>query len=137
MKNCYEDMIHLPHHVSQKHPQMTMQERAAQFSPFAALTGYGDAIKETARITESKPELDEGEKEKLSRQLQAAMREKQIIKITYYVPDAKKDGGTYFTVTGYIKKIDEYEKQVKLTNGINIPLENIREAERSASDHIL
>lgn len=125
MKNSYEDIIHLPHHVSQKYPQMTMQERAAQFSPFAALTGYGDAIKETVRTTEAKPELDEEEKEKLSRQLQTAMRENRLIEITYFMPDAKKDGGSCFTAVGYIRRIDEYEKRVKLTDGTSIPLEDI------------
>lgn len=104
---------------------MTMQERAAQFSPFAALTGYGDAIKETARTTEAKPELDEEEKEKLSRQLQTAMRENRLIEITYFMPDAKKDGGSCFTAVGYIRRIDEYEKRVKLTDGTSIPLEDI------------
>lgn len=134
MKNSYEDIIHLPHHVSQKHPRMTTQERAAQFSPFAALTGYGDAIKETARTTEAKPELDEAEREKLSRQLQTAMRENRPIEITYFVPDAKKEGGFCFTAAGYIRKIDEYEKQVRMTDGTNIPLEDICGAESSAPD---
>lgn len=134
MKNSYEDMIHLPHHVSRKHPRMTMQERAAQFSPFAALTGYGDAIKETARTTEAKPELDEEEKEKLLRRLQTAMRENRPIEITCFVPDTKKDGGSCFTAIGYIRRIDEYEKRVKLTDGTNIPLEDICGVESSASD---
>ena len=76
MKNSYEDMIHLPHHVSQKHPQMTMQERAVQFSPFAALTGYGDTLKETARLTDEWIEPDEQEKEELNRRLRQAVKEK-------------------------------------------------------------
>ena len=92
----YDDIIHLPHHVSKRHPQMSLQNRAAQFSPFAALTGHEDAIRETARQTDSFAELDEDRKELLNRQLQfikAMLAQKPECEITYFQPDQKKDGG--------------------------------------------
>ena len=91
----YEDMIHLPHHVSSRHPQMSMTDRAAQFSPFAALTGYGDAVREKARLTEQKPDLSEEERAELDYKLQMACGpdsegERPEVRITYFVPDRKK-----------------------------------------------
>ena len=102
----YEDIIHLPHHVSSVHPHMPVSDRAAQFAPFAALTGYGDVIKETARQTDAKPELSEDEKEILDYKIQLACGlsgEKPGVRITYFVPDEKKSGGAYHTAEGRIR----------------------------------
>ena len=95
----YDDIIDLPHHVSSRHPQMSMTDRAAQFSPFAALTGYGDAVREKARLTEQKPDLSEEERAELDYKLQMACGpdsegERPEVRITYFVPDRKKAGGS-------------------------------------------
>lgn len=124
----YDDIINLPHHISKKHPQMSALNRAAQFSPFAALTGHEDAIKETARLTDSFIELDEDKKEHLDAQLQLIrenLNQKQECEITYFKPDGKKDGGTYVTIRGIIKKIDEYAHQINFTDGTILPIEQI------------
>ena len=105
----YDDIIHLPHHVSTKHPQMALSDRAAQFSPFAALTGHEDSIRETARRTEAFLELDEDKKEQLDEKmhvLQEYFSEKPEIMVTYFVPDEKKAGGAYVTHRGRIRKIE-------------------------------
>lgn len=137
-KNRYEDIIHLPHHVSSQHPQMPLSERAAQFSPFAALTGYGAAIQETARLTDRKPEPSEGERERLDQRLAlaAALQEdgtRPLISITYFIPDAKKSGGAFSTASGRIFKIDAYARQLILEdpegNRIPVPLEQVLEIE--------
>ncbi|MCD7784805.1 MAG: YolD-like family protein [Oscillospiraceae bacterium] len=128
MRNPYEDIINLPHHVSKTHPQMSMQDRAAQFSPFAALTGYDDAIDETARLTGRKIELGEEAKEILDRKLQylrSIISEQPEISVTYFVPDEKKDGGEYVTVSGNLKRIDEYERVMVLTDGEVIRLDDV------------
>ncbi|MCI8597595.1 MAG: YolD-like family protein [Lachnospiraceae bacterium] len=124
----YDDIIYLPHHVSKKHPQMSLLNRAAQFSQFAALTGYEDAINETARLTDAFIELDEDKKEQLDEQLQFIkknLEQKPDCEITYFKPDEKKDGGTYVTIRGKIKKIDEYEHQIIFTDGTVLPIEYI------------
>lgn len=128
MTGPYDDIINLPHHVSATHPPMTAGDRAAQFSPFAALTGYDAAIKETARLTDEKLELDESMKEALSGRLQIIadrMKECPGISITYFQPDTKKSGGAYVTVIGTVKKIDEYERIVVMTDGTAIPIDEI------------
>ncbi|MBN7772644.1 hypothetical protein [Clostridium aminobutyricum] len=128
MTNTYDDMIHLPHHVSAKHPHMAVSDRAAQFSPFAALTGYGAAIKETARLTDGRVEMDETMKEVLSDKLRiilARIKEHPQITITYFQPDEKKNGGSYVTATGTVKKIDEYERIVVMNGDIEIPIDEI------------
>lgn len=105
-----------------------MIDRAAQFSPFAALTGYGDVIKETARLTDRKPELSESEKAELGYKLQMACDypdEKPTVTITYFVPDQRKAGGSYRTISGQIKKIDDYEKQVVLMDKTRIDIDCI------------
>lgn len=132
MTDKYDDILHLPHHVSQKHPQMSMQERAAQFSPFAALTGYGDAIQETTRLTDAWVELDEGEKEEADRRLHRAAEEQLPVRITYYVPDERKAGGAYVTVAGTVKKLDEYAGTVKMAGGEAIPIRRIYAVEGEA-----
>lgn len=124
----YDDIINLPHHVSKKHPQMSLLNRAAQFSPFAALTGHEDAIQETARLTDSFIELNEDKKEQLDEQLQLIrenLEQKPECEITYFRPDDKKDGGTYVTIRGRIKKIDEYSHQIIFTDGTILPIEHI------------
>ncbi|MEF9942175.1 MAG: YolD-like family protein [Lachnospiraceae bacterium] len=131
MKN-YDDMLNLPHPVSKKHPPMQQMDRAAQFAPFAALTGYGDAIKETARLTDRQKELDQYEKDRLNEKLNLVaerIKECPEITITYFEPDGKKDGGAYLTVTGYVKKIDEYKRNVCFTDGTKIAIEEIFEIE--------
>jgi len=128
MTKTYDDIIHLPHHVSAIHPHMSAIDRAAQFSPFAALTGYDAAIKETARLTDKRVELDESMKAALSNKLQMIadrLKEHPEIAITYFQPDAKKNGGAYVTVINTVKKIDVYKRIVVLTDGIVIPVDEI------------
>lgn len=124
----YEDIINLPHHVSPKRPQMSMQDRAAQFSPFAALTSYKDAIKETGRLTDVKIELSDEDRELLDQKqqyLQEHIGDRPEITITYFVPDEKKSGGAYISISGRMKRVDEYARQFVLTDGKKIPLDDI------------
>lgn len=124
-QNEYDDIINLKHHISKVHKQMSLESRAVQFAPFSALTGYDDAIKETARITEERIELDEELKDILNKKLasiQSQIESRPKITITYFVPDIKKSGGKYQTITGNIRKIDDYNKIVILMNGMEIPV---------------
>lgn len=124
----YDDIINLPHPVSTKHPRMAPLDRAAQFSPFAALTGHEAAIKETARLTDERAELDESSKELLDMRLQTIrehLAEKPEAAVTFFEPDQKKSGGTYVTVTGRIKRIDEYEGKLVLEGGISILMADV------------
>ena len=108
----YDDIINLPHHVSERHPHMSVSDRAAQFAPFAALTGYGDVIKETARLTETRPELSEDEKARMDQTLRAVLNtqgENAGIVVTYFVPDARKSGGAYRRAAGKLRRVDEAE----------------------------
>ncbi len=128
----YEDILNLPHHVSKTRPQMSMLDRAAQFSPFAALTGYDDAIKETGRLTDEKIEMDEDRKAALDMKqayLIEMIDEQPEISITYFLPDTKKSGGAYVTVTGNLKRFDEYERLLILTDGKKIPMDDIADIE--------
>lgn len=128
----YEDILNLPHHVSKTRPQMSMLDRAAQFSPFAALTGYDDAIKETGRLTDEKIEMDEDRKAALDMKqayLIEMIDEQPEITIIYFLPDARKVGGAYVTVTGNLKRFDEYERLLILTNGKKIPMDDIADIE--------
>lgn len=128
MKNEYDDIINLPHHVSTTRPHMKAIDRAAQFSPFAALTGYDTAVKETARLTDERIELSEDLKNTLSDRLQIIVdriKDHPEIAITYFQPDAKKKGGSYITVVSTVKKIDEYERIVFMTDGTAIPINEI------------
>lgn len=128
----YEDILNLPHHVSKTRPQMSMLDRAAQFSPFAALTGYDDAIKETGRLTDEKIEMDEDRKAALDMKqanLIEMIDEQPEISITYFLPDTKKSGGAYVTVTGNLKRFDEYERLLILTDGKKIPMDDITDIE--------
>ena len=129
--NCtheYDDIINLPHHVSARHPQMSMYDRAAQFSPFAALTGHDAAIKETERLTEERVELDEDSKELLDEQLQMIrepLDERPEVTFTYFEPDERKQGGAYQTISGRVKKIDEYEHRILLEDGTALMVEHL------------
>ena len=126
----YDDIINLPHHVSKKHPQMSLHDRAAQFSPFAALTGHKAAINETARLTDEKQILSEDVIAKLNEQLNLIKENigtNQTVTITYFVPDDKKSGGAYISNTGVVKKINEYNHTVVLTDKTVIPIEQISE----------
>ena len=128
--NEYEDIIHLPHHVSKRHPQMSMLDRAAQFSPFAALTGYDAAVEETARLTDRRIELDEYEAQRLDKRIQKLsehLPERPEVSITYFLPDARKDGGEYITATGCVKRIDHYERRIILMDGTLIPVHEVIE----------
>lgn len=124
----YADIIDLPHQKSVKRPHMPVEDRAAQFSPFAALIGYEDAVKETARLTDERIELDEYSKEELNRKLNEIKDDltKQV-SITYFVPDERKEGGIYVTASGCIKKFKEQEMMIVMGDGTEIPIFEIIE----------
>jgi hypothetical protein len=124
----YDDLLDLPHPVSQRHAHMSAHDRAAQFSPFAALTGHGAAMEETARLTDRKLELSELQLEELNANLlaiQARIREKPAVQITYFVPDARKSGGEYRSIRGRVRHIDEGTQTLFLTDDTRIPLNDI------------
>lgn len=126
----YDNIINLPHHQSATRPHMSNYDRAAQFSPFAALTGHDEAIKETARLTDRKIELDEYTKEDLNSKLQILGDAPGTeVTITYFQPDEKKSGGAYLTITGCVKRIDEYEQTVVFTDRTAILIDQISEIE--------
>lgn len=132
MTKEYDDIIHLPRPLSKTRPPMAMIDRAAQFSPFAALTGHEAAIKETERLTDDRVELDEYMKEVLNNKLQILidqLKEQPQVSITYFQPDKKKNGGAYITTNGRIKKIDEYEGIILMIDGKVIPINEIIEME--------
>ena len=127
-KNKYDDIIMLPHHVSKKHPQMPLLNRAAQFSPFAALTGHDAAIQETQRLTDSFIEIGGSREIKLNEQLlliRHNLDKRPELKITYFQPDERKSGGSSITVCGRIKKIDEYNRQIIFVDGTVLPIDHI------------
>lgn len=126
----YDDIIDLPRHVSEHHPTMALSDRAAQFSPFSALTGYEETVRETGRRTDEKILLSPEEEELLNENLLLIQEEmaqgRQVsVSVTYFVADAKKEGGCYRTREGYLKKIDSTQKQIILEDGCHIPLEDI------------
>lgn len=124
----YDDIIHKAHPVSSRHAAMTNRDRAVQFAPFAALTGYEEVIKEAARQTTPRIELEESELQLLNRKLQYLqehIREQPEAEFVYFEPDARKDGGAYRTVRERVKKIDTYESCVRLISGLEIPLREI------------
>ena len=128
MTREYDDIMYLSYHKSVTHPHMKVIDRAAQFSPFAALTGYDAAVKETARLTEERVELDEYMKEALSYRLQIIadqLKENPEIAITYFQSDDKKDGGAYVTAISTVKKIDEYKRVILMNDGTVIPIDDI------------
>ena len=126
--NDYDDIINLPHHQSKNHPRMSLYDRAAQFAPFAALTGYDDAIKEARRLTDSKPELDENQLEELDQKLADLMtriEEHPKVTITYFEPDDNKDGGEYIAYDGRLSKIDYAGKALIFEDNKIISLSDI------------
>ena len=128
MKTPYDDIIYLPHHVSQNYPQMSMHDRAAQFAPFAALTGYEASVGETARLTSERRELDPQEAEELNRRLTdlaARLPDHPEMTVEYFVPDDRKAGGAYVTVTGRVRHISVPEKTLVLEDGAVISLEDV------------
>ena len=136
----YEDIINLPHHVSPKRSPMSMQDRAAQFSPFAALTGFEDAIVETGRITDTKMELGDELRELLDRKqrrLQIVIADRPEITVTYFVPDEKKVGGTYISVSGRLKQVDEYARELVFTDGKKIPLGDVADIQSDCLHDVL
>ena len=127
--NTYADIINLPHHISIRHPQMPMEKRAAQFSPFAAMVGHDAAIRETERLTEEKLELSEDEKAVIDGKLQLLqehIKEQPEITVTYFRQDEKKSGGAYVTVTGSAKQVDDVNKMLLLHDGKAIPIKDIQ-----------
>ncbi|MCI8918727.1 MAG: YolD-like family protein [Eubacterium sp.] len=125
-KKTYDDIIHLPHHVSKTHPHMPIADRAAQFSPFAALTGHHEAIKEAGRMTSQKISLDENAKSILDQKLQMILeRPSQEITLTYFLPDPQKDGGAYIDYTGVIKKADTQKRLLIMEDHTAIPIDDI------------
>ena len=131
----YDDIINLPHHQSATRPHMSNHDRAAQFSPFAALTGYGDAVKETARLTDEKIELDEDAKEALDKKLRFLWENRvgQQVSVTYFESDSKKEGGAYLSVSGSLKKLNIYERTITLEDGTLISLDNIMDIQINQS----
>ena len=124
----YEDIVDLPHHISKKHPQPTMADRAARFAPFAAITGYEEMVLEEARVTDERIEMDESSKAALNEKLNMILEfidEQPEVSITYFEPDKRKAGGAYITVTGTVKRIDEYEHLVIMTDGKKINIDEI------------
>ena len=128
MSGPYDDIINLPHPTSKRHPRMPIRDRAAIFSPFAALSGHAGAIAETARLTKQEMELDEDTKAELDRRqavLLEHIAEQPEITVTWFRPDERKDGGAYLTTTGRLKKLRELERSLVLTDGTEIPLEDV------------
>lgn len=124
----YADIINLPHHQSSTRPHMTLHDRAAQFSPFAALTGHDAAIAETARLTDKRIQLSEDKIAALNEKLQMIkelLPERPEVCLTYFVPDEKKDGGAYITKAGCIKKIDQLNGVITLTDQTSVPFDDI------------
>lgn len=124
----YDDIINLPHHRSDKRPKMPLCDRAAQFSPFAALTGYDEAIKESARLTEQRRELSDEKKNELNAKLSLLRiknRSRTEVNIIYFIPDQKKDGGAYTSVTGAVRRIDDCRRIIIMENQQKIPLDDI------------
>lgn len=128
MSGKYDDIIGLPHPTSARHPRMPISDRAAIFSPFAALSGHGAALAETARLTDQKIELDEDTKAELDRKQAVLLEhigEQPEVMVTWFQSDERKDGGAYVTVTGRLKKIDEVGRTLTLLDGTSIPLEDV------------
>lgn len=139
MMDKYARIIDLPHHVSKVRPQMSMYQRAAQFAPFAALTGHGAAISETARLTDKKIALSESESEILNMKtalLVAHVHEHPDVCITYFVPDKLKEGGCYVTYSGTVKGWDEYERCIVFDDGTRILTSEILDMEVKLFDSV-
>ena len=128
----YDDIIDLPHHVSGRHPQMSMTDRAAQFSAFKALTGLEDDLAETARVTDRRIELSEEELSILNEKFtRICQKEHPAVKVTYFVPDLFKEGGRYEIITGTVKRIDPYERLLIFTDKKTVKIGNIMDIEET------
>lgn len=128
MNRKYNEIMGLPHHVSKTRPQMPMSDRAAQFAPFAALTGYDAAIKETGRLTDERIELDVEALSALDMKYQLLMKardEAPEVTITYFQPDERKAGGKYVSAVGAVKKIDDFERRITMQDGAKIPMDDV------------
>lgn len=131
----YGDILNMPHHVSATRPQMPMSDRAAQFSPFAALTGYDAAIKETGRLTDTKIELDDEELHSLNLKFQFLvehLEDEPEVAVTYFKADGRKAGGAYLEATGIVKKLDDFERLITMQDGTKIPMDDILTIESDA-----
>lgn len=130
MKRNYDDIINLPRHVSDKHPHMSIHDRAAQFAPFAALTGHSEAVSETARYVDEKIDLGEDAIKEIQDTLnyiQEHISQSPQVTITYFVADSRKQGGVYVTETTRVKRIDDFGEIVYLDNGVIVKFESIFE----------
>lgn len=128
----YDDIINLEHHVSTKHSRMSLENRSAQFAPFSALTGYEEAVTEEARITESRIDIDEEAKIEVNEKLNYIMQHLDkniIVSVTYFEKDKKKQGGSYKTIKGIIKKIDDFRKTIEMQTGEIIKIEELKKIE--------
>lgn len=128
MTGKYDDILRLPHHISASRKPMAITARAAQFAPFAALSGYDAEVQEAGRLTDRPIEPDEYEKEALNARLQLLarhLREKWVVSLVFFQPDERKAGGAYVTRTGTVKKISEVERLLTLTDGTVIPLDDL------------
>lgn len=136
MNEKYEKIINLPHRSSKKHAPMAKSDRAAQFAPYSALSGYEDAVEETARPTDSKIELDDYEKDRINAALTSLLSSPPDtrVSITYFRPDKRKSGGAYVTVTGEIGRFDEIERELTLVGGHRIKIEDITDAKILCED---
>ncbi len=128
MSDEYDDIINLPRPVSRQFAPMPLEKRAAQFAPFAALTGHDDAIAETERLTDEMAEVTFEEREQISLQLADALEHRRIVKITYFVPDATKEGGSYRQIEGKIRRIDPAFNELTMADSLVIPLSAITSA---------
>ena len=126
--NEYDDIINLPHYQSTKHKHMSNYQRAAQFAPFAALTGYDAAIDETARLTNEKLELSEEQQDYLNEQIQLLIErisENPQANITYFVPDDRKSGGEYVTITGNVRRVDDINREINFVDGMTVKIDDV------------
>lgn len=124
----YDSIMNLPHHVSKTRPQMPMSDRAAQFAPFAALTGYDAAIKETGRLTDERIELDAEALTALDMRYQLlmdALDEAPVVTITFFQPDERKAGGKYVSAVGVVRKVDDFERRITMQDGSKIPMDDV------------
>ena len=140
MTNHYDDIINLPHYEPKHHPRMSMWNRAAQFAPFAALTGYDAAIQESGRLTDEWIDLGDSGNEELNRkmeQLLSKISEQPHVIIDYFVPDEHKEGGSYQSYSGHVKRIDEYEHTIVMTDGKKIQLRMIVNITGISSENVI
>lgn len=132
MNEKYANIIDLPHQVSKIRPRMSQLDRAAQFAPYSALSGYEAAVRETARLTDRKTELDDYEKEKIDQTLNGLLASEVGVKasLTFFCPDRKKEGGSYITLTGEIYKIDSIERRIVMVGGEEIKLDDLVDVQK-------